>query len=81
MYVTKPPMEAAGSYVEADNDQQVEAHKDSDGCLAPVAPGAGGLPGQGLAAFHAEWVDNNVCAAAGSLITAEWTAHLHMLKM
>ena len=67
MYVSKPPMEAAGSYVEANDDQQVEAHKDSDGRLAPVAPGAGGVPGQRLAAFHTDWIGSTVLQLLAAL--------------
>ena len=37
-------MEAAGSHVEANNDQQVQSHKHSNGRLAPCSPAGGAFP-------------------------------------
>ena len=47
-------MEAAGSHIEANNDQQVQSHKDSNGCLTPCSPGVGAFPAEEFVAFHAE---------------------------
>ena len=47
-------MEAAGSHIEANDDQEVQSHKDSNGCLTPCSPGDGAFPAEGFIAFHAD---------------------------
>ena len=45
-------MEAAGCRVKANNEQQIESHKHSDACPAPVAPGVAVLSTERLASLH-----------------------------